>query len=319
MSSFFFTIGPIIFSRSNHCRWQNNCSNHNIRPTVCCLVSYLPCCGVSSCILMPWDKKSLLGERARVRSCQNQCQHEQNSLVLSRVHRSEDFLNTRRDINSALGAYQSRHNNVDYDPDHVVRKQQRHNMRAVSEADLLSMEQHNHRPPSRQHRGGRRSQSRSRLDDDDEVFDDHPAELLANGAFVNHGMDNMEHHVRAGRLGGGGKAASQLSVASRAYLQNGGVSYRNEAPMLNDKYFPRDVYGGSNAYLGQTNVSIVPNGGVVTNGQGEYDGFKYPHLQLRNLSYDERRKGSKFERILDGITMEARGGELVAVMATKRE
>ena len=67
-------------------------------------------------------------------------------------------------------------------------------------------------------------------------------------------------------------------------MQNGGVSYRHDAPMLNDKYFPKDAYGGSNAYLGQTNVSIVPHGGMVTNGQGEYDGFKYPHLQLRNVS-----------------------------------
>ena len=83
--------------------------------------------------------------------------------------------------------------------------------------------------------------------------------------------------------------------------------------------FSKDAYGGSNAYLGQTNVSIVPNGGHVTNGQGEYDGFKYPHLQLRNVSFDLRRKGNKFERILDGITMETRGGDLLAIMATKRK
>lgn len=105
----------------------------------------------------------------------------------------------------------------------------------------------------------------------------------------------------------------------RAYLQNGGVSYRHDAPMLNDKYFPKDAYGGSNAYLGQTNVSIVPHGGMVTNGQGEYDGFKYPHLQLRNVSLDVRREYKKFERILDGISMETRGGELVAIMSTKRK
>ena len=84
--------------------------------------------------------------------------------------------------------------------------------------------------------------------------------------------------------------------------------------------FQKDVYGGSNAYLGQTNVSIVPNGGHVTNNQGEYDGFKYPHLQLRNIMFDERRsKGNKFDRILDGITMETRGGDLLAIMATKRK
>ena len=63
---------------------------------------------------------------------------------------------------------------------------------------------------------------------------------LANGGFINHGMDNLME-TRAGRLGGGGKAISQLSVASRAYLQNGGVSYRHEAPMLNDKYFPKVI------------------------------------------------------------------------------
>ena len=138
-----------------------------------------------------------------------------------------------------------------------------------------------------------------------------------HGAFVNHAMD-LDH--RTSHQGGNlGKATSQLSVASRAYLQNGGVSYRHEAPMLNDKYFPKDAYGGSNAYLGQTNVSIVPNGGMIRNGEGEYDGFKYPHLQLRNVSYDVKSKGNKYERILDGITMETRGGDLTAIMATKRK
>ena len=157
--------------------------------------------------------------------------------------------------------------------------------------------------------------SRSRLDDLD---DGEPNDLLDDGAFVNHGMDRMDMEPRA-HQGHLGKATSQLSVASRAYLQNGGVSYRHEAPMLNDKYFPKDAYGGSNAYLGQTNVSIVPNGGMIRNGEGEYDGFKYPHLQLRNVSYDAKRSGNKYERILDGITMETRGGDLTAIMATKRK
>ncbi len=57
--------------------------------------------------------------------------------------------------------------------------------------------------------------------------------------------------ARAGRLGHGGKAASQLSVASRNHLANGaGISYRHEAPMLNDKYFPRDPFAGGNNYIG---------------------------------------------------------------------
>ena len=152
-------------------------------------------------------------------------------------------------------------------------------------------------------------------------------ELLQNGAFVNRGLEHDEdlddeddldeedervlqevitaERRSASRLA---KAASHMSLASRhsraTHLQNGGgVSYRHEAPMLNDKYFPRDYL--SNGYL---------NGGTTANGDAGYDGFKYPHLQLRNVSFD-----TKNNRILDSITMEARGGELVAIMATKRK
>ncbi len=112
-------------------------------------------------------------------------------------------------------------------------------------------------------------------DYDDCVSDD----LLDTGAFVNRGLDSdnllsdeeeyqrqhqhqqqqqqqqqQQRHqlqARAGRLGHGGKAASQLSVASRNHLANGaGISYRHEAPMLNDKYFPRDPFAGGNNYIG---------------------------------------------------------------------
>ena len=66
-----------------------------------------------------------------------------------------------------------------------------------------------------------------------------------------HQQQQQQRHIRAGRLGHGGKAASQLSVASRNHLANGaGISYRHEAPMLNDKYFPRDPFAGGNNYIG---------------------------------------------------------------------
>ncbi len=115
---------------------------------------------------------------------------------------------------------------------------------------------------------------------------------------------------RGGHRGGGGgggrmsKAQSQLSVVSRhsraTHLVDGGVSYRHEAPMLNDKYFPRDYLAQQNGYHADA-------------AEREYDGFKYPHLQLRNVTF-----GTKSgDRILDGITMEARGGEIMAIMATK--
>ena len=78
---------------------------------------------------------------------------------------------------------------------------------------------------------------------------------------------------------------------------------RHDAPILNDKYFPKSVYGGSMA-----NIADPED-------QGDTGLFKYPHLQLRNVSYSVRR-GRREERILDMINIEARGGELVAILAT---
>ena len=77
-------------------------------------------------------------------------------------------------------------------------------------------------------------------------------------------------------------------------------NFRNDAPILNDKYFPKAMYG-SMANM----VEEDPDTGL----------FKYPHLQLRNVSYSVRR-GRREERVLDMINIEARGGELVAILAT---
>ena len=76
--------------------------------------------------------------------------------------------------------------------------------------------------------------------------------------------------------------------------------WRHDAPILNDKYFPKAAYG-STANMVEEDV--------------ETGLFKYPHLQLRNVSYSVR-KGRREERILDMINIEARGGELVALLAT---
>ena len=78
--------------------------------------------------------------------------------------------------------------------------------------------------------------------------------------------------------------------------------FRYDAPILNDKFFPKDTYGSL--------------GNIVDTEDPE--GFKYPHLQLRNVSYSVR-KGRKEERILDMINIEARGGELVAILASNSE
>ena len=156
--------------------------------------------------------------------------------------------------------------------------------------------------------------------------------MLQNGAFVNRGLseddlddedlddDEDEVDVAAMSHKSLNKAQSHMSLASRAtHLQNGnGISYRQEAPILNDKMFPREqMFINGNGHLGHVS------------GGPEYDGFKYPHLQLRNVTFDRKGvtktsningKTSKgVHRVLEGISMEARGGELVAIMATKGE
>lgn len=66
--------------------------------------------------------------------------------------------------------------------------------------------------------------------------------------------------------------------------------------MLNDKLFPRDN----------------PWPDEVGGGMG---GHKGPHLQVRGLVYETKGKGGR-THLLDGISLEARGGEVLAIMAT---
>lgn len=66
--------------------------------------------------------------------------------------------------------------------------------------------------------------------------------------------------------------------------------------MLNDKLFPRD--------------NPWPEDGGL--------GLKGPHLQVRGLVFETRGRGGR-THLLDGITLEARGGEVLAVLATNGE
>ena len=153
--------------------------------------------------------------------------------------------------------------------------------------------------------------------------------------YINHGLveDERSHRSQSRlsrsqepgghrRLVHSSRAPSQMSVSGRQSRQqkhSGPLSYRSvphcpnitsrelshsrhDAPILNDKYFPKSVYGGSMA-----NIADIDD--------QETGLFKYPHLQLRNVSYSVWR-GRREERILDMINIEARGGELVAILAT---
>ena len=60
--------------------------------------------------------------------------------------------------------------------------------------------------------------------------------------------------------------------------------------MLNDKLFPKDQAGDS----------------------------KHPHLQVRDMTC-ERRDNGGWRRLVEGVTFEARGGDLVGIMTTAGE
>jgi len=212
-----------------------------------------------------------------------------------RAARSEDFLN-RPDLGGREAAglrYSSR--------DHLPRGR-RGQGRSASEANLLATEayydgkNYDHRSIEQLRReAGLARPTRG-----------------GEGGYLNAALEE-ERDVpsRQQRSGLRSRAASQLSVASRASKHNTKevgaepLTYRHDAPMLNNKYFPKDGYGSL--------------GNVIE--AEELEGFKYPHLQLKNLCYTVKQAnclgGQREERLLDMINIEARGGELVAVLATK--
>jgi len=216
-----------------------------------------------------------------------------------RAARSEDFLN-RTDLGGREAAglrYSSR--------DNLQRARRGQPGRSASEANLLAAEayydgkNYDHRSIeqlrreaglARSSRGGETGYLNAALEEERDV----PS--------------------RQQRSGLRSRAASQLSVVSRASKHSKHnskevgaepLTYRHDAPMLNNKYFPKDGYGSL--------------GNVVE--AEELEGFKYPHLQLKNLCYSVKQAsclgGQREERLLDMINIEARGGELVAVLATK--
>ncbi|GAB6028959.1 hypothetical protein CHUAL_004754 [Chamberlinius hualienensis] len=146
----------------------------------------------------------------------------------------------------------------------------------------------------------------------------------------NTSVDEVASQSERGLISGAGKrsqAGSHMSVLSHttrssrthigafnALAQAGGGLYSREAQLLNEKFFPKDTF--ITTYLGDI------EGGV----------FKHPHLQVRNLSYEIDIKDSGWPyhtsgvpfhddrcRLLDSITLEVHGGEIMAVMTTSEE
>ena len=79
---------------------------------------------------------------------------------------------------------------------------------------------------------------------------------------------------------------------------NGGPPYTND---------------GYDAHKNQITLGYGGNG-IDAGGSGE---FKYPHIQLRDVSCDVRSEGGGWETLLNSVTLEARGGEILAILSTK--
>ena len=103
--------------------------------------------------------------------------------------------------------------------------------------------------------------------------------------------------------------STNYTSATRLQPPEGGV-YR-EPPMLNDKLFPRD------AVWNEDGIGISGNIGPGNMSNG-LTGTKGPHLQVRGLSYDQR-SAKERSHLLDGISFEVKGGEILAIMATDGE
>ncbi|GIY13195.1 ATP-binding cassette sub-family G member 8 [Caerostris darwini] len=111
------------------------------------------------------------------------------------------------------------------------------------------------------------------------------------------------------------KAGSHLSVNSRmspdqsSYRSPGKLDgFYHDAPMLNERFFPKD-----NFY--STLPGASSEGGLP----------RYPHLQVRDLSYELDMSsawhtlcgGARTKlRMLEGLSFEVKGGEILAIMAT---
>jgi ABC-type multidrug transport system ATPase subunit len=215
-----------------------------------------------------------------------------------RAARSEDFLDR---VGEAPG-HRSTAGRRRYGSSERLPRVTRSNLRSVSEANLLSSEHYSDHQDiqkirrdfeqhGREKGAGRRGYDNPTLSDNERTH----SRLRKSRESVLQPRGQPQQGLRS-------RAASQLSITSRHSKHAGqaGISYRHDTPMLNDKYFPKDTYG----HLGD----FIEN--------AEVEGFKYPHLQLRNISYSVR-KGRKEEMLLDMISVEARGGELVALLSSK--
>ena len=98
------------------------------------------------------------------------------------------------------------------------------------------------------------------------------------------------------------KTTFVFSMNGNGLITNGGQPYNNDG------------------YDAHKNQQTLNGGGYAGNGAVDIGGsaeFKYPHLQLRDVSCDVRSESGGWETLLNSISLEARGGEIIAILSTK--
>ena len=106
----------------------------------------------------------------------------------------------------------------------------------------------------------------------------------------------------------------RFAVGSHAVLPRFDDDEDDDRHLDIDEEAPHHHQGYDNSF-GMDKMDTFESGG----GAADTGVFKYPHLQLRNVSYDVKTSRNGWERVLEGINIEVKGGEIVAIMATNRK
>ncbi|KAK6638527.1 hypothetical protein RUM43_006794 [Polyplax serrata] len=203
-------------------------------------------------------------------------------------------------------------------------------IRTRSEIDFRNLQMHSsysRQPP--QSRNGRMSNSEANLLSVSAYCHDHPPRSRRSVSGMERGYRPSElrpaehrksfHDLRSAAMmessfhrpltdqRRASKTGSHISLNHRKIMSNSGVP---------------EFVGRPHSAMGQVNpaMSYYGTGGGTINGHSAgvlVDGgpFQYPHFQVKNLDVETRKERGRY--LLQSVSLEARGGELLSVMSTQ--
>lgn len=239
---------------------------------------------------------------------------------------SDDGIRLSRERNAQMNARRSRSipnlycksNDHDYAADKTLNEEKKNidcsdklkmeqhtdNLRASSEADLIAAPNEIYHQTQQRFTEWQAKQSKSTVARDSNLsYDQHRVTPLG------HAMQNTDVEGRSDF--GGSKLGSHISGVSHKQPLNGNLSIHvsREKLLLNEKIRSESVFS-----------SIAPeqNGAATIS--------KHPHLQVRKLGFEIDRSpiwkrlcglARVKQRLLEDLSFEARGGEILGILATK--